>query len=184
MLICKFCERDCPNSNSLRNHERLCKKNPSSQKTVNNFPVFQKQRCSFCSKDIGTNNLPKHKKACVDNPTNKKVCPACKAEYTGKKQTCSYACANRYFRKGMAFKNKIKQYQTICFMHHKKECIICGETKIVAVHHYNEEHHDHRPENLVPMCPTHHQYMHSRYRVELQEKVDKYVTEFSNRSVG
>ena len=33
MLICKFCNRECKNSNSHRNHERLCKKNPTRQKS-------------------------------------------------------------------------------------------------------------------------------------------------------
>lgn len=33
MLICKFCNKECKNTNSLRNHERLCKHNPNKQKT-------------------------------------------------------------------------------------------------------------------------------------------------------
>jgi hypothetical protein len=33
MLICKFCDKECKNSNSLRNHERLCKYNPDHQTT-------------------------------------------------------------------------------------------------------------------------------------------------------
>jgi hypothetical protein len=28
MLICKFCNKECKNNNSHRNHERLCKSNP------------------------------------------------------------------------------------------------------------------------------------------------------------
>lgn len=31
MLICKFCDKECKNDNSLRNHERLCAKNPEKQ---------------------------------------------------------------------------------------------------------------------------------------------------------
>lgn len=30
--ICKFCDKECKNPNSLRNHERLCKLNPSQDK--------------------------------------------------------------------------------------------------------------------------------------------------------
>lgn len=30
-MICKFCQKPCKNSNSLRNHERMCKINPSRQ---------------------------------------------------------------------------------------------------------------------------------------------------------
>ena len=29
MLLCKFCGKECKSSNSLRNHERLCKHNPN-----------------------------------------------------------------------------------------------------------------------------------------------------------
>ena len=30
-LECQFCGKECKNANSLRNHERLCKKNPDRQ---------------------------------------------------------------------------------------------------------------------------------------------------------
>ena len=70
------------------------------------------------------------------------------------------------------------RYTTICWKEHKKECIVCGENKIVAVHHYNENHDDNRIENLVPLCPTHHQYMHSRYAEEIKHIVDNYVNTF------
>lgn len=31
MFSCKFCNKECKNANSLRNHERLCKLNPNRQ---------------------------------------------------------------------------------------------------------------------------------------------------------
>ena len=42
----------------------------------------------------------------------------------------------------------------------------------------NEDHSDDRIENLVPLCPTHHQYMHSRYKSEILPKVEEYVEKF------
>lgn len=30
-FICKYCSKQCKNTNSLRNHERLCKSNPNHQ---------------------------------------------------------------------------------------------------------------------------------------------------------
>lgn len=33
MLICKHCEKECKNKNSLGNHERLCKENPNRQES-------------------------------------------------------------------------------------------------------------------------------------------------------
>lgn len=43
-LKCKFCERECKNENSLRNHERLCKFNPNAQSIVSNFIKYNEKR--------------------------------------------------------------------------------------------------------------------------------------------
>lgn len=53
---------------------------------------------------------------------------------------------------------------------------------IVAVHHYDENHSNNDPKNLVPLCPTHHQYLHSRYAGLIKDKVNDYVNNF--REVG
>lgn len=70
-------------------------------------------------------------------------------------------------------------YRTACFAHHEKKCVVCGEDKIVAVHHYDENHHNNDPANLVPLCPTHHQYVHSSYKHLVIEKVNQYVKNFT-----
>ena len=40
MLVCKYCGKECKNSNSLNNHERLCKYNPNRQESY--FVKFNK----------------------------------------------------------------------------------------------------------------------------------------------
>jgi 5-methylcytosine-specific restriction endonuclease McrA len=65
-------------------------------------------------------------------------------------------------------------YRAICWRHHKKECVVCGENKIVAVHHYDHNHNNNEPSNLIPLCPTHHVYAHSRYSDEVQGKIDEW----------
>ena len=55
---------------------------------------------------------------------------------------------------------------------------MCEESKIVAAHHVNENKKDNRPENLVPLCPTHHQYVHSRYKDEVQPIIDAYLKKY------
>jgi hypothetical protein len=40
MLKCKYCEKECKNQNSLRNHERLCKLNPN--KSISYFTLYNK----------------------------------------------------------------------------------------------------------------------------------------------
>lgn len=112
-----------------------------------------------------------------------RVCPVCeetfKTNEKDNKITCSHSCSNTYFRSG---KNngsyKGTNYRTICFEYHKKECIVCKEKNIVTVHHYDENKKNDNPENLIPLCPTHHQYWHSRYRKLVKRKIDKYREKF------
>lgn len=115
-----------------------------------------------------------------------KKCPVCSNEFETKnnrdeKTTCSHSCANTHFRSGENnpnWGNAGKAYRTICFKYHDKKCIVCGEENIVAVHHYNHDHDDNSPENLIPMCPTHHQYAHSKYNHLISNILDNYVENF------
>lgn len=114
-----------------------------------------------------------------------KICPVCDKKFEThlgarkEKTTCSHSCSNTYFRAGKNNGNwSDDSYRSTCFFYHKKECIICGENKIVEVHHMDENKKNNSPENLVPLCPTHHQYWHSRYKQEIEEKIYNYINEF------
>lgn len=183
MLICSFCNKECINDNSLRNHSRLCKLNPN--RTIPNiigFSVNVKVECSFCNKSFSKSNIKRHEDSCHNNIKNIKECPVCNLSFVGNSTTCSYSCANTYFRSGELNGNwKEDSYRSTCFLYHKKECVICGECKIVTVHHMNGDHGDNRPENLVPLCPTHHQYFHSMYRNEVEQKINEYIENFKLR---
>lgn len=122
----------------------------------------------------------------------KKICPVCGKEFIttttekGKnKVCCSYSCANTYFRSGEnngMYKNSNlsgrNSYSTICFRHHPHKCCVCGEENIVAVHHYDSNHNNNEISNLIPLCPTHHCYIHSRFKNKIQDKVDEYRNNF------
>jgi len=117
-----------------------------------------------------------------------KICPVCGKIFTAKKGhikekiTCSYSCSNSLFRSGENNGNWDNDvYRTTCFKHHDKKCIICGEENIVAVHHYDCNHENNSPDNLVPLCPTHHQYMHSNFAPLIIDKIRKYVEDFKNK---
>lgn len=43
MFKCKYCQKECKNNNSLRNHERLCKENPNRQYTPFHNQDFQEK---------------------------------------------------------------------------------------------------------------------------------------------
>lgn len=117
-----------------------------------------------------------------------KTCPVCESKFTTKeghkneKQTCSYSCSNTHFRSGInngSYKpdNEVG-YRRLCFRYHKQECVICKENLIVEVHHYDENHNNNSIDNLIPLCPTHHQYVHSRHKDIVIHKINKYIKEF------
>lgn len=94
---------------------------------------------------------------------------------------CSRACKDTAQRVGgireimPSHYGTSKNYRSICFAHHEKVCVVCGEDKIVAVHHYDHNHHNDDPKNLVPLCPTHHQYVHSSYKHLVEKQIEEYL---------
>lgn len=141
--------------------------------------------CQYCNNEYINSNIKRHEQHCFLNPDNLTLCKVCNEpikNYRSSKGTCSRSCANTYFKRGENNGNwSENNYRLICWQYHRKECIVCKEDKIVTVHHMNENHYDNRPENLVPLCPTHHQYLHSRYKNEIIDLVNNYVYNFINK---
>lgn len=108
-----------------------------------------------------------------------KICPICNNIFTVKngspkeKTTCSLSCSNTYFRSGL--NNKFQSYRKICFLIHKKECIICKENRVVEVHHLDKNRKNNDPMNLIPLCPTHHSLIHSKYKHEIIDSINEYL---------
>jgi len=76
------------------------------------------------------------------------------------------------------------KYREVCFVYHGKKCIICGESKIVTVHHYDGNHNNNSPENLIPLCANHHMYIHSQYKDEVEKEVELYYLQFIEKMKG
>lgn len=109
-----------------------------------------------------------------------KVCPVCKTEFITRKHpkkegtTCSKSCAATWFKTGDTNPNwKGKSYRKSAFKQYGHKCIVCDESKILDVHHLDGNHNNNSVDNIVPMCPTHHRYMHSKYRSEIQSKIQQ-----------
>jgi len=110
-----------------------------------------------------------------------KLCIECANKYTwfGRKNTksyqnskfCSKSCANK---QGPKRRNYKYNYVKICFKFHERRCIICGEDLAVEVHHYDWNNSNNLPYNLIPLCPTHHQYLLSDNKYVIKECVDEY----------
>ena len=125
-----------------------------------------------------------------------KICPICENEFETKsghsreKIVCSHSCANTYYRTGVEHPNHKSddeltgeaKHRTICFRYHEKKCVCCDERNIVEVHHYDGNKKNDKPENLVPLCSTHHRYWHSRFRYLIKLIVDEYVKNFKEKS--
>ena len=169
MWKCKHCNKDFDfSSNSERaNHSRWCDKNPKRNdwnKTKQSIDAYGemtafKVACSSCE-------------TIFEVIEREKLHPQKEAYY------CSRRCANKIGGVAKASKyhyDEVASYYTVCWRHHEKKCIVCGEHKIVAVHHNDHNHINNDPMNLIPLCPTHHQYVHSRYKEEVQPIIDKYV---------
>jgi hypothetical protein len=113
-----------------------------------------------------------------------KECPLCRKQFNTtknkrEKTTCSHSCSNTYYRSNKNNPNwKESSYRTTCFLYHIKKCVICDEVNIVTVHHYDENRNNNNPINLIPLCPTHHQYMHSSYKYMIEDVVESYRNNF------
>lgn len=174
MWSCKHCNHqfELLTVSDRANHSRWCDKNPSRSDTAN----LREAQATLNEKRLGA-----LKTFQVD-------CFACHNKFFVKerekkfpikeKYFCSRSCANSLGGKAKAEKyhsDSVANYTTIAWRHHEHKCCVCGEEKIVAVHHLDENHSNNDPRNLVPLCPTHHQYMHSRYKSDIKEVVDRYI---------
>jgi len=78
-MNCKFCEKECKNDNSLRNHQRLCKFNPERQTTP--FQDKEKQKeIAKVRRENGSQNQWSNPNYTMPDETRKKL-----SEYTKKR---------------------------------------------------------------------------------------------------
>jgi hypothetical protein len=133
--------------------------------------------------EITTTHFTKHGKRVKRIPQHK-ICPVCnkefiiKRKYDEKKVTCSHSCANKYFRTGKDHPNwsddisSSSVYRRVCFKIHEPKCVVCGEHNTIDVHHIDGNHNNNTIQNLIPLCPTHHRYMHiEELKPLIEEKV-------------
>lgn len=111
-----------------------------------------------------------------------KECKCCRTEFIfeGRINTkayeranfCSRSCANN---RQEWWNDNATHYRTIALLHWKHECVVCGFDKIVAIHHIDENHNNNNPRNLIPLCPNHHEMVHSKYRNEVVPFIEQHV---------
>lgn len=119
-----------------------------------------------------------------------KICESCTKSFTwfGRNLTkkyerarfCSVSCAHS---RADYWDENATRYQTIAFKHHDRKCIVCDEVRILDVHHLDEHRENNDPSNLIPLCPTHHRYWHSRYKSLIEQQVLDYIRDWKNNRV-
>lgn len=178
--------RKCCSKNAASCPE-IRKKSSDAQKkngffTTKENPNYVLKKCKFCGFITTLSHLVSHEKLCYLNPLNIRYCPVCNQPIKNYKhnKTCSHKCANKIFKQNTKFYENEEEYgyRWICFKYHEKKCVVCGEDKIVTVHHFDENHKNDSPKNLIPMCPTHQFYMHSKYKYLIEDLVIKYREDF------
>lgn len=179
MWKCRFCENefDLARATDKANHAKHCDANP---KKLEQYANIRKALIERNNQLLGEfTDFKVNCKACGDIFIVEERANQFPLK---EKYFCSRPCANSTGGRAKAaiyHTDDVAKYTTVCWRHHPKECVVCEEQNIVAVHHYNENHDDNRPENLVPLCPTHHNYMHSRYKYLIEDQVAEYVNNFT-----
>lgn len=102
---------------------------------------------------------------------------------TMKFKNARFCCVSCAHSRSDHWDKNATRYQTIAFQHHPRKCVVCEETRILDVHHLDENRENNDPANLIPLCPTHHRYWHSRYKVLVEQQVLDYIKDWKNNCV-
>lgn len=157
----------------------------NSTKPIN----YKYSYCIYCGIEVKKLGKVSHQAGCPLNPKNIKICPIC-GEYIKHfryNKTCSHQCANETFKQSEGHiplnKGEFSQinYRKIAKKFHIMKCIICGEKLMIDIHHYDRNRENNNPENLIPICATHHRYIHHNENYYIvKECIDDYIKKFKS----
>lgn len=176
MWECKFCLKyfNFTETSQKGNHSRWCNDNPKRNNTLN---------LKLAQEKINSRKLGEIKEFTVKCFLCEKQFFVFEREYKfpiKDKYYCSKKCSHTIgaiVRKNLYFIEDNLNYRKTCFMSHKHKCVVCNEEKILDVHHYDNNRLNNKKENLIPLCPTHHRYMHSEYKILIESLIDTYLNE-------
>ena len=158
-----------------------CGEEYSLEVKVRNRKLREKKDPNFyCSSECSATSQRKWERV-------EKECPVCEETFIARKNhpkektTCSKSCAMSHFKSGENnpnWKSDSIDYRKTCYEYHEKKCVVCGEDKVLDVHHYDGDSNNNKPENLIPLCPTHHRYIHNGYEHLIEDKIESYRKRF------
>ncbi len=174
MWKCKHCnnEFEFDNTSSKANHSRWCEANPKRNNTENLVKAQEK----INNDKLGI--LKDFKVVCFNCEKEVIVTEREKQFPLKERYFCDRRCANS--QGGKVNANNIEKsgemgYRSVAQRNHPKECIVCGFDKVLEVHHVDENHSNNDFNNLVWLCPNHHQMFHSKYKSEIEPYVQNYI---------
>ena len=112
-------------------------------------------------------------------------CPSCEEYFfaTRDQVTCGNPiCRSSFFSSGenhWNWKGGL-DYRKVCFENHGSSCLICKSETNVDVHHIDENRDNNSPDNLIPLCRSHHKKIHGTSPIELQLEILTYIKKFKN----
>lgn len=168
----------CP-SIKKKNSES-CKKKKQYNFSHGKNPNLIRVNCKFCNMNLPFPRLKPHERGCYLNPNNLRYCYCGNVIKERRSKTCSHSCGNKLFKQNQKTDEECSKSSLsirICFRHHKHKCIVCEEKNIVEVHHLDNNHNNNDEKNLIPLCSTHHRYVHSRFKELIIDKIKQYIRE-------
>lgn len=101
----------------------------------------------------------------------KKICKRCQRLMFLKGRGVCAGCYNTlFYLEYQKARNQMQLYGLDYEIYKKitEKCIICGFDKFVALHHLDQNKKNNSTDNLVGLCPNHHQMLHTiKYRNEV-----------------
>ena len=173
MWNCKHCNKSFLflSLSEKANHSRWCDSNPKKQ--------YHSEKISIKAKESANLKFGKF----IDFEVNCSICGKlfllnCRENLFDKDQPryCSRICSNAIGGRAKAKKyhdDSKAHYRTVAFRHRDMHCYACGHNRILEVHHLDENHKNNDPKNLIPLCPTHHKMIHSRWKCEVVSLLEK-----------
>lgn len=157
MWTCKHCNQEFSftRTTDKGNHARHCDKN--SNRSVTNKKV-KESNAARRNKILGeVTNFTVECEICKNNLV---VSERLNLYPQKERYFCSRVCANSIGGTAKAEKYGYTSYRTIAAKFHKQECIVCGVSDVLDVHHIDEDRENNDASNLVFLCPNDHYRLH------------------------
>ena len=105
----------------------------------------------------------------------KNICPRCKRLLFLKAKGLCAGCYNTTFHLDYLKASQHMKRYGLDFETYKKiteKCAVCDFDKFVALHHLDQDRTNNSRENLIGLCPNHHQMLHTqKYREEVFQEL-------------